>query len=543
MSGERILVVDDELNIVDLCRFALEQEGYQAQGVNSGRAALEILAADPFDLLVVDIKMPDVDGLTVLRRARTLDPNLTCVVITGYATMDRTIDALRLGARGFLLKPFGVEELLTTVDEALAQRQREQERIRLRAQLPIWEIGQAQMTEGDVESLAEHLLFTLVQQTGAEGAGIMLLDEKGDELSVLSAVGLAAAALKGTSVAAGQGLGRQALESDEPLILDLHQRDNLKPAWQGIVVGCQAEVLVLVSMRTRKRSVGLLCLGYPPGSTAIPDSERTLLSIMGRQVASALENARMYALEQQRTLELSRALKRQEELDRLKDEFIRNVSHEFRTPLSLILAYAELIGSGDLGEVNTEQQKPVHIIRECALLLKTLVDDMTLLLDLQARKTTRDLVAVDELVRGAVTSFQVLAERADLVLSEHISAPIPPIWAEGPYLRRAVDNLLANAIKFTPAGGSIDVTLCARDDCVVLEVADTGIGIAAEHHERIFDRFYQVDGSIGRQYGGSGLGLALVKEIIERHQGTVRVTSQVGQGSTFAISLPIANPL
>jgi signal transduction histidine kinase len=133
----------------------------------------------------------------------------------------------------------------------------------------------------------------------------------------------------------------------------------------------------------------------------------------------------------------------------------------------------------------------------------------------------------------------VVAEQADLHLEAEIPPGIPPVPGNPVYMRRVLDNLIGNAVKFTPSGGSISVWMCQQDDQVVVEVTDTGIGISLQQHERIFDRFYQIDGSVNRKYGGVGLGLALVKEIVVLFGGQVTVESQVGQGSTFRVSLPV----
>ena len=127
MAHERILVVDDEPQIVRLCVEMLTPLGFDVHGLTSSPEALTYLERETFDLLILDVKMPHVDGLTLLRRARELDPNLTAVIITGYATLDKAIQALSAGARGFILKPFGFDELTQAVEDALAQRQREQE--------------------------------------------------------------------------------------------------------------------------------------------------------------------------------------------------------------------------------------------------------------------------------------------------------------------------------------------------------------------------------------------------------------------------------
>jgi signal transduction histidine kinase len=145
---------------------------------------------------------------------------------------------------------------------------------------------------------------------------------------------------------------------------------------------------------------------------------------------------------------------------------------------------------------------------------------------------------LSKLIDEALVDFQVLADQAGLELCREYTGLIPPVLGDAEHLRRVVDNLIGNALKFTPAGGTVEVRLRGANGTIVLQVADSGIGIPSEHIGRIFERFYQVDGSSRRTHGGCGLGLALVKEIVERHGGTVTVDSVPGQGSTFTVLLP-----
>jgi signal transduction histidine kinase/DNA-binding response OmpR family regulator len=543
MAGERILVVDDEPRIVRLCTQILTEQGYVVQGVNSGMEALTQLRAEAFDLLVVDIKMPDVDGLLVLRLARDLDPNLTAVVITGSATMDRAIEALQAGARGFILKPFGFDELLSTIERALNQRRKEEERLRLQAQLPILEVSQILMSEANVISLAQQLLAILVQQMEAERGLLLLLSEDPNELYIAAAIGLPDGTVDATETVVKRGSTVEGLLSEGPLLLGTHSSAHLDAPWEKLVVEPDATALMLMPLRTREKDVGVLGLGRLVGKrpgTSFTPTDLNLLSIVARQIAIALENTRLYALEQKRTAELARTLTQRQELDRLKDEFMQNVSHELRTPLSMILGYAEMLTSGELGDIGPKQQGAVETILQRALILKNLIENITAMLDNRNREPLTDLVSMSELVASTLADFGVLAQQSNLELNGQITSQVPYVLGDPEHLRKVVDNLIANALKFTPAGGTVNVSLGDTSDEVILQVTDTGIGIPGEHLERIFDRFYQVDGTTRRRHGGSGLGLALVKEIVERHGGSVAVESLVGQGSTFTVRLPAA---
>jgi len=244
---------------------------------------------------------------------------------------------------------------------------------------------------------------------------------------------------------------------------------------------------------------------------------------------------------------LATALAQLQELDRLKSEFMQNVSHELRTPLALIWGYAELLTDGALGELDPEQRGPIESIALHTRRLIDLVEDIVLILARKTRAPDQEPVALDKLARAAVRDFQLIAEQAELTLTAEIEPDLPPVQGTPAYLRRMLDNLINNGIKFTPAGGTVVIRLWLQevthqgDASIILQVADSGIGMAAEQQAHIFDRFYQIDGSAKRKYGGVGLGLALVKEIVEAHNGQVAVESREGKGSTFTITLPVSN--
>ena len=298
--------------------------------------------------------------------------------------------------------------------------------------------------------------------------------------------------------------------------------------------------ILLVPVRTGRRLHGLLGFAYGRQKHVWQPDEIRLVEGVAHQMELAMENARLFEEVRLRADELAAALARQEELDRLKSEFIQNVSHELRTPLALIRGHAEMLDAGQLGELQPRQREPVTVIARRARMLSDLVRDITLILEAEVSPPEPEPVPLDALARTAVEDFQVAAEQAGLTLRAEIAPCLPPVGGSHIYMRRVLDNLLGNAIKFTPAGGSVTVRMQQEGEQVALAVSDTGVGIPTDRLERIFERFYQVDGSARRRYGGVGLGLALVKEIVEAYGGRMLVKSRVDEGSTFTVFLPIA---
>ena len=269
------------------------------------------------------------------------------------------------------------------------------------------------------------------------------------------------------------------------------------------------------------------------------EQDRSLLEAVADTVAVGLRNARLFDEAHQRAEELGIALEQLEELDRLKDELIQNVSHELRSPLALIRGYAEMLQMGELGELGPEQQTPVDVIVRRAHMLGDLVEDIALILEVGASCPEPTPVRLEMLARAAIEDFQIVASEAALTLWAEIPDRLPPVQHNATYLRRVLDNLLGNAVKFTHEGGEIGIVVRRDGDWAVLEVSDTGIGIPPDQLERVFERFYQVDGSSRRRYGGMGLGLSLVKDLVEPYGGSVDVESEVGRGTTFTVRLPL----
>jgi PAS domain S-box-containing protein len=291
MPRERILVVDDEPTVVRVCVEILSEHGYEVQGATSGTEGLALLETESFDLLVVDIKMPDMDGLTVLRRAKGLDPDLAAVVITGYAALDGAIEALHTGAQGFVLKPFGIDQFALAVREALAQRRKDQERMRLRAQLPILEIAQALMVEEDAPYTATRLLESIARELKADQASLLLLGTIPGDVYVAGTVGLPAD-VAGTKLIRGVDLVEESLMNDKPFVIESAQ--GLAPALRQLLIGPDVGPTVLVPLRTVKRAVGILSLARSTDAPPFTESELGLLFIIGGQVATAMENIRLF---------------------------------------------------------------------------------------------------------------------------------------------------------------------------------------------------------------------------------------------------------
>jgi signal transduction histidine kinase len=239
----------------------------------------------------------------------------------------------------------------------------------------------------------------------------------------------------------------------------------------------------------------------------------------------------------QNALQIGRTDERRE-LDRLQDEFIQNVAHELRTPLALVRGYVEMLAEEQLDEET--RRHAASVARSNTEALVELVEAITTLHQVRPKQLNPQPVDLATLARTAAQMVQQKAHRAGVKVLLHIPPDLPRVTADSSRLIEALKQLLDNAIKFSPDGGTVTLDLSARRNNVRVEISDQGIGIPAGKLKRIFDRFYQVDGSTTRRFGGLGLGLAVVKAIVEAHNGRVWATSAgPDQGSTFAFTLPV----
>jgi two-component system sensor histidine kinase/response regulator len=370
-----ILVIDDELGIREGCRRALEPEGYTVETATTGQEGLDRLREQPFDLVLLDVVMPDVRGVDLLDPIHEQDPDIVCIIITGYATVELAVQAIKAGAYDFLSKPFTSDLLLMNVQ---------------------------------------------------------------------------------------QGLERRRL---------------------------------------------------------------------------SLEAKRLEILEQE-AAELTRAKEELERLDRFKTTFMLTVAHELRAPLTALQSFLIAIQQGYIPPDQQEQtlQRAVERAQE----LLDMVNDLLKLAAVKGEETgERELLSLAEVVDKVFSLLRAQADAKGITCTLEIRQR-PMVKAHPDQMTQLWTNLISNAIRYTPPDGRITIILEERDNWAVGVVKDTGIGIAPEDQDRIFEEFYRTPQAKETEPHGTGLGLPLVKRIVDGHGGTIEVTSELGQGSQFTFRLPTA---
>jgi two-component system sensor histidine kinase/response regulator len=370
----RILVIDDELGIREGCRRTLEPEGYTVDTASTGYEGLRRVKEEPFDLVLLDVVMPDVRGIELLGPIHEQDPDIVCVIVTGYATVELAVQAIKAGAYDFLSKPFSSDLLLLAVRQGLERRQ------------------------------------------------------------------------------------------------------------------------------------------------------------------LSLEAKRLQALEQE-AAKLARAKEELERLDRFKTTFILTVTHELRAPLTGLQSFLLALLKG---YIPPERQK--EILQRAVERAQELLDMVNDLLKLAAAGgeeeiTKRELVSLADVLEKVFPLFKVQADEKGIDCTLEISHR-PLVRAHPDQMTQLWTNLISNGVKYTPSGGQVRVILKELDGWAVGIVEDTGIGIALEDQASIFEEFYRTSQAKELEPHGTGLGLPLVKRIVEGHGGTIEMVSELGRGSRFTFRLP-----
>ena len=338
--------------------------------------------------------------------------------------------------------------------------------------------------------------------------------------------------------------GKPAITNDIPSDGDLHDAEWLLK--EGIRSFAGFPLIY------RDRLFGVMALfGREPFS----EDDYKMLKAFSSQVTMAIQNASLMkeinelnaTLErrvQRRTRQLEIANQKLIEANRAKSEFLATMSHELRTPLNAIIGFAEVLLDGLCGELNDEQREAVTDIYESGKHLLRMINDILDLSKIEAGRMEirKESFKIDEVLESVRTVVSELVGGKNLRYSEEIPPDLPPIYADKVRFKQIMYNLVSNAVKFTPEGGSVTVRASHDDKEFTFTVQDTGIGIRKEDMPKLFEEFVQIDSSYSRQYEGTGLGLALTKKLVEMHGGRIWVESEYGKGSRFSFTIPKPSP-
>jgi signal transduction histidine kinase len=308
---------------------------------------------------------------------------------------------------------------------------------------------------------------------------------------------------------------------------------------------------VLSPIIPKEGNKGFIFVGTDNPEALINEGDEELITILANQLGQAVENARLFEktwraqhdLEkkvEERTRELTRALNEVKMASKRKTDFISAVSHELRTPLTSVKGYAAILLSGKLGNIPAEIRERLEKINRHSDELVHMVNDLLDIARIEANRMImkKEILDLKGTIEGVMDLLSGQFKEKQINFNASVPQEANSIFADRSQISRVFVNLISNALKFTPAQGTISVRAHKTDSVVQIDITDTGCGIPEEAQEAIFDEFYRVDNPINQEVKGTGLGLSLVKHIVEAHNGKIWVKSKLGAGSTFSFSVP-----
>ncbi len=397
----------------------------------------------------------------------------------------------------------------------------------------ILEISRVLTSTLDIDRLLEIILGASTELTDTEAASIMLLDERTGELVFAASTGSKREELANIRVPLDRSIAGTILRQGAPLVVGDVTQDPRHFSQASQKTGFLTRSILGVPMTIKDRPIGVLEALNKKGNAYFGEDDIQVLTTFANQAAVAIENARLVAA-------LQRAYEKLNDLDRRKSDFIAIASHELRTPLHLILGYASMLREDASGAAATQLEG----VLKGAEQLRTLIDDMINLqyIDTGEAMLSARRFSAAELIQSVLSQNRDMMQTKEQTIRIDLPDPALTLNADWEKTQLALNNLVSNAVKFTPEQGRIEVSAKLVDGEVQLSVADTGIGIPSKEVERIFERFYQVEPHIARRHGGLGLGLSIAKSLVELHGGRIWCESVEGKGSRFIFALPADGP-
>ena len=484
MGTGSILVVDDEYGVRSGIRTILEMEGYEVAEAGDGAAALAALGERAFDVALLDYRLPDTDGLSLLQTMKARGCEAMVCMITAYANIDTAVAATRQGVDFFLPKPFSPEDLEGVVETLLRHKRARVEAERLRAE-----------HEASLLALAEEKTQTHSLVSSLRDA-VLVVNRDGDVVL-----------------------------ANPPMLALLAAREDdvlMRPAGERLAGGDPAPLAEQLAAPAGDRAVRQLELGDQTWMASIVTFRDDGGEARGRIVTlSDISEVRRLAMEKQR--------------------FIRTMVHELKSPLGSIKGLLEVVADRSLGdELGPYLPLVARADHRIDNLVELIRDLLTLARSEQAPEGDEpELVPLGPVAGEVAEQARERGAQRGITVSVELPAGLPPVLVRPDDLRLVLSNLVGNAVKYNRDGGTVTVRGAAEEGRLRLDVSDTGIGIRPENLARLWDEFFREKRDETRDLEGNGLGLSIVRRLVERAGGRLDVTSVEGEGSTFSVLLPV----
>ncbi len=491
-SPVNILVIDDEQDIREGCERILSRMECEVVTASDGTKGLDILETQDINIVLSDIKMPGISGLEVLSTISEKYKSVMVIMITGFSTVETAIEAMKKGAYDFISKPFSPDQLRIVVKRAIEKLRltREAQALKLEQQKNLADLETEQSrTRAIIENLPNGVLVTNMLEQ------IVLMNP---------------VAKKYLGLTTDKGIGTKIQEciEDKEFCDFIKAVSGCKTDGKNGSASNKSHELVLSDERY------IQALGKP----VMGEDGDCLGAIINLSDITAMKV-----------------------FDRLKSEFVSKVSHELRSPLSVIHEQLAMVMKGDIPEESDDHQYILGRAKDKTKNLISLIGDLLDLSKIESGSTGNEpeKIQLHNFIEKIVEFLNVEAQKKDQILLFNLpEKTIPEVEADPIALESVFGNLIANAIKYTPEKGKIEVTLDTKNHYVRVQVKDNGYGIEERHLSRIFDKFYRIKDDNTRFINGTGLGLAIAKTLINELDGDILVESKAGKGSLFTVLLP-----
>lgn len=502
MEKIQVLVVDDEPEICNLLSREISRNGYEVVTALTAEEGLEKIKENKFAVILSDIKLPEMGGIAFLKEIKKNTPEIEIIMVTGYASIDNVMDAFKAGACDYILKPFSEVEVHYKVQKASDKYFSSRTIKLLNANI----IQTYIELEKFKDSLEEKVQERTKELSLSEKKYRSIIDNSFDPIIVLDKNRQIIMWNKGAEITFGYSLGEVKGKPIEMLFF-LYPEKTIKSINEKIKADGFIKNYIIKCITKTNKEIDV-------NITASSLGEDDICVIM-------------------------RDITRERKVDEMKSDFVSNVSHELRTPLTSIKGAVELILLGAEGPVTDSQKDMLNIVKNNTVRLIKLIGELLDLSKIESGKIEMEIKPNDILqtIHATIREIKAVSDKKNIIINMSGPEKVSLINYDENKIKQVIVNLLSNAIKFTPEKGIITVSVEERNAEIEVSIIDSGIGIAKEHFEVVFEKFRQVDSSSTRAAGGTGLGLSIAKSIIEAHNGRIKVDSVYGEGSTFSFIL------
>jgi signal transduction histidine kinase/FixJ family two-component response regulator len=520
---QKILIIDKDPALRSLRRKILGTECDQVMAVPNINEAKKILSAQSIDMVLFDMASVQNEMPEMIRKLKAFSPHTEIITINGQISIRNAVKAIKAGAFDFVSKPYDMGEMIAKVKKCMQFiRNWRQENV-FRETTNLYSMTHQLAKNWGEDKLLEYILGTIARIFKADHGCVQLFSKETNSFYLMADFG------GGYSEAERAKIQRAVLEriasEKESIILndDFGKEAKNSKTKRGMVSTMLAPLVINEEM------IGLLAV-----------SRRVKLKKQ-RFDMETLESLKVFSIHAASVINSLRHARAIVELDTLKTQFLSNVSHELRTPMMSIKGAIEMLHNFMRNlAIDEKLDQLVNIINRNAERMYCLVNDLLDFSRLELKKENLLFTnfALSELIKEIVVEQAEELSRKKLTFTQKASSDGLKISADRELLKQALHHLISNAIKFSNENCLISLDYGIDDGKIKMTVRDEGIGIPKEKIERIFDKFYQIDGTMSRKYPGVGLGLSIAKSIIDAHKGTISVESEVGKGSRFEITLP-----